>query len=168
MFAEGEVSSAGWVAAAIATLSAIGTLVVTVMNAKHRNKQESDQNALAPLREALDRQQRELERREIHEQDLMKAFDQISEEQIACQVALVDLYGEYVRVHDHLKRLAAAVKACGQDPGDLPQLRERPVRVDRKAIEFRSNTLKQQSKSISDSSTVSMSRPPPLPPDTRN
>jgi hypothetical protein len=153
IFADGEGgSSAGWVAAFLAIAGAIGSLVVTVMNAKHRNKQESDQSALGPLREALDRQQREIERREAHEKNLMDAFDQAYEEQMKVQVDLSELYGNYCLVYDHMKRLAATCKRLGEDPGELPPQCARPNRPDRRAQEFRANTLKQQSKSISESS----------------
>lgn len=166
--AEGEVANAaGWVTAAVAILSAVGSLVVLLMNTRHRNKQEADASALTPLREALahqgetlDRFQRELEKREGHIRELDQAFDQASEEHAQCQVTVSELYGALVLQHDYVKRLGAICVRNGDDPGELPKLPPKPKKPDRVALEFRARTLKQQTISIAESSAIIPKSPP--------
>lgn len=122
-----------------------------------------DKSALGPLREALDRQQKQIEQRDSHIVELSEAFDQLSEEHSVCQVEQVEMYGHFRLLHDFAARVARACRRLGEDPGDVPPMPPPPSRPDRQEAEFRRRQL-QQSTELLKSGVVPPPPPPPPPP----
>ena len=157
--------SAEAVVAVLAGVGGAATAVITVFiayaNARHKNRIEADNAALSQYREAVDLQQRQIERLDAHLRSLTEAFGKLSDEHGDCQVEMAALYGELVRLHDYARRVRDTCRRLGEDPGPPPELPERPERPDRNAAEFQRRTLQQTTQSLQNLSGVI---PPPIDP----
>lgn len=76
-----------------------------------------DKSALGPLRDALDRQQRQIEAQAAHSQRQQEVIDRHVAKYRACREGLIAQYGHLVRMRDFARRMAAAVRRLGDGDG---------------------------------------------------
>lgn len=123
----------GWLGGAAALFTAVGTVVVSVLTARHRNREETRQalhkeSEETKAREStekdgvIDRLERQQDRMQRQVDQLLGALDVTREAEAQCERRLERIYG-YLRLnHDFACRLAGVAKRLGQDPGEVPEM----------------------------------------------
>jgi hypothetical protein len=123
----------GWLGGAAAFATAVGTVIVSVLTAWHRNREETRQAQHKESEETagresnekdalIDRLEKQQDRMQRQVDQLLGALDVTREAEARCERRFERVYG-YLRLnHDFACRLAALARRLGQDPGEVPEM----------------------------------------------
>lgn len=128
LFAEDTVGPGGWAAVILAVLTTGSTVILAVINARHKNRQEHESTAIGQWKEFTERQEKVIDalNTRIDRQTEEIAKSRVAE--LACREEVAELragqailYDLYMRTYHEASRLGAKLPSPPPAPENKPQ-----------------------------------------------
>lgn len=165
LFAEDTVGPGGWAAVVLAVLASGSTVVLAIINARHKNRQEHETSAIGQWREYADRLEKQIDA-------LNNRMDRQTEEiaksrvaELGCREEVAELRAGQAILYDlALRNYTEAVKlGAKMPPMPLPP-EQRPQRAATAEAAFTLRNQQQENLLLrKESEETQSNRPPPKP-----